>query len=111
MNPGVSLDTALLQPGIPEGARPHLSAIAAELREHLEEKNESTFARNFEGGDQPEGYPPRAGYYVGVLIAQDLSKRYTLRQLARLKGHVLHEAIIGELQQLEGLAGKRPTTR
>jgi hypothetical protein len=105
MNPGVSLDTALLQPGIPEGARPHLSAIAAELREHLEEKNESTFARNFEGGEQPEGYPPRAGYYVGVLIAQDLSKRYTLRQLARLKGHVLHEAIMGELRQLEGLAG------
>jgi hypothetical protein len=105
MNPGVKLDTALLQPGIPDGARPHLSAIAAELGEHLEEKNALTYARYFEGGEQPEGYPPRAGYYVGLLIAQDLSKRYTLRQLARLKGRVLHEAIMTELQQLSGLAG------
>ncbi len=45
MNPAVNLDTALLQPGIPEGARPHLAAIAAELRDHLAEKNESTYAR------------------------------------------------------------------
>jgi hypothetical protein len=101
MNPGFSLDTALLQPGIPEGARPHLSAIAAELRGHLAEKNELTYARYFEGGKQPEGYPPRAGYYVGFLIAQDLSKRYTLRQLAQLKGPVLHEAIMAELQQMQ----------
>ena len=102
MNPGVSLDIALLQPGIPEGARAHMSAIATELLGQLEERNESTYARYFEGGKQPEGYPPRAGYYVGVLIAQDLSKRYTLRQLARLKGSVLHEAIVAKLQQLGG---------
>jgi hypothetical protein len=105
MNPGFGLDTALLQPGIPEGTRPHLSLIAAELLEHLDEKNESTYARYFEGGEQPEGYPPRAGYYVGVLIAQDLSKRYSLRQLAELKGHTLHEAIMAELKQIGGLAG------
>jgi hypothetical protein len=111
MNPGFSLDTALLQPGIPEGARLHLSPIAAELREHLEEKNELTYARYFEGGEQPEGYPPRAGYYVGVLIAQDLSKRYTLRQLAQLKGHALHEAIMAELQQIGGLDGAATALR
>jgi hypothetical protein len=111
MNPGVNLDTALLQPGIPEGARPHLSAIAAELVEHLEEKNELTYARYFEGAEPPEGYPPRAGYYVGLLIAQDLSKRYTLRQLAQLKGHVLHEAIMAKLQQLGGAAGAATALR
>ena len=102
MNPGASLDTVLLQPGIPQGAHPHLSAIAAELRQHLDEKSESTFARYFEAGNQPDGYPPRAGYYVGVLIAQDMSKRYTLRQLARLKGPRLHAAIVAELQRLGG---------
>jgi hypothetical protein len=102
MNPAVSLDIALLQPGIPEGARPRMPAIATELLAHLEERDESTYARYFEGNKQPEGYPPRAGYYVGVLIAQNLSKRYSLRQLARLKGAELHDAIVSELQQLRG---------
>ena len=105
MNPAVSLDVALLQPGIPEGARSHLPAIATELLTHLEGRDESTYARYFEGGKPPDGYPPRAGYYVGVLIAQNLSKRYTLRQLAHLKGSVLHRAIVWELQQLLGSTG------
>lgn len=100
MNPAVSLDVALLQPGIPEGARPHVPAIATELLAHLEERNEQTYARYFEGGKAPDGYPPRAGYYVGVLIAQNLAKRYTLSQLAHLKGAVLHEAMVSELEQL-----------
>ena len=105
MNPAVSLDVALLQPGIPEGARAHMPAIATELLTHLEERDESTYARYFEGGKPPDGYPPRAGYYVGVLIAQNLSKRYTLRQLAHLKGSVLHRAIVSELQQLQRSTG------
>jgi len=105
MNPAVSLDVALLQPGIPEGARAHMPAIATELLTHLEERDESTYARYFEAGKPPDGYPPRAGYYVGVLIAQNLSKRYTLRQLAHLKGSVLHSAIVSELQQLRRSTG------
>ena len=100
MNPDVSLDIALLQPGIPEGARPHLPAIATELLAHLEERDESTYARFFEGGKAPDGYPARSGYYVGVLIAQNLSKRYSLDQLAHLKGSVVHAALVSELQQL-----------
>jgi uncharacterized protein YjaZ len=107
MNPSVSLDVALLQPGIPEGVRPHMSAIGTELLTHLEERDESTYARYFEGGKAPEGYPARAGYYVGVLIGQNLSKRYTLSQLAHLKGPVLHDAIVSELQELQGSTGTR----
>jgi hypothetical protein len=105
MNPGVSLDVALLQPDIPAGARPHISAIARDLLEHLEERNASVFAHYFEGGAQPTGYPPRAGYYVGVLIAEQLSKRYTWYQLAHLKGAALHAAISAQLQQLSATRG------
>jgi hypothetical protein len=111
MNPAVSLDVALLQPGIPEGARPHMPAIATELLAHLEERDESTYARYFEGSKPPEGYPPRSGYYVGVLIAQKLSERYTLGQLAHLKGSVLHDAIESELQQLRGSDGAATVVR
>jgi hypothetical protein len=98
MNPDVSLDIALLQPGIPEGARPHLADIAKELLAHLDEKDAATFSRYFVASKQPEGYPPRAGYYIGVLTAQGLSGRYTLQQLAHLKGAALREILVTELQ-------------
>lgn len=99
MNPDVSLDTALLQPGIPENAAPHVPDIAGDLLTHLDEKDEPTFLRFFVGGTQPQGYPPRAGYYVGALIAQDLSARYSLRQLAHLRGPGLHAAVTDELNR------------
>jgi hypothetical protein len=100
MNPRVSVDTALIQPGLAEAARPHLQSMIAELRQHLGEKNDATYSRFFQGGNAPEGCPSRAGYYIGFLIAQDLSKRYSLQQLARLKGDELHEAIVAELDRI-----------
>ena len=105
MNPGVSLDVALLQPGIPERARAYLPALATGLLMRLEDKDPSTYDRYFAGGQLPDGYPARAGYYVGLLLAQDLSKRYTLRQLARLTGPALHSAIVSGLQQLREPTG------
>jgi hypothetical protein len=100
MNPEVMLDSALLQPGIPEGARIHLADIAKDLLAHLDDKDPNTFAHYFVAGRQPDGYPPRAGYYVGVLLAQSLSKRYTLQQLAKLHGPPLHQALSLELRRI-----------
>jgi hypothetical protein len=99
MNPAVSLDAALLQPGIPEGAKPHLADIAKDLLAHLDTKDRPTYFRYFAAGKQPEGYPPRAGYYVGTLIAQDLSARYSLTQLAHLDGPELRASLVSELQK------------
>jgi hypothetical protein len=100
MNPDVSLDVAMLQPGIPEGARPHLSHIAAELLEHLDEKDAMIYQRYFTVRHAPQGYPPRAGYYVGLLIAEDLSARYTLQQLAHLKEPELHQLVVTALKKI-----------
>jgi hypothetical protein len=100
MNPEVGLDVALLQPGIPEAAKPHLAQIAKDLLAHLDQKDEPTFLRYFVAGRQADGYPPRAGYYVGVLIAQTLSARYTLAELAHLNGPPLHTALVAELTRI-----------
>ena len=100
MNPGVSLDMALLQPGIAEGAKPHLAQIATDLAAHLDQKDEATFRRYFVAGRQTDDEPPRAGYYVGVLVAQDLATRYTLSQLAHLNGATLHAAVAAELGRI-----------
>ncbi|MGH8313568.1 MAG: hypothetical protein ACRETU_00265 [Steroidobacterales bacterium] len=53
MNPGASLDMALLQPGIPAGSQPHLAAIAADLLAHLDAKDEGTYLRYFVANKQP----------------------------------------------------------
>jgi hypothetical protein len=42
---------------------------------------------------------------MGVLIAQSLSGRYSLQQLAHLKGPVLREAAVQELKRLAATAG------
>jgi uncharacterized protein YjaZ len=105
MNPGVSVDAALIQPGLSEAALPHLESMITELRQHLGEKDEPTYGRFFQGGNAPEGCPSRAGYYIGFLIAEDLSKRYSLQQLARLKGEELHGAIVAELDRIGAIVG------
>jgi hypothetical protein len=99
MNPEVSLDTALLQPGIPEAATPHLADIAKDLLAHLDDKDEPTYLHYFVADKQPEGYPPRAGYFMGALVAQDLSARYTLPQLAHLNGPELRASVTKALEQ------------
>jgi hypothetical protein len=58
-----------------------------------------TFLHYFVAGKQPEGYPPRAGYFMGALIAQDLSARYTLPQLAHLNGSELHTLVTKALEK------------
>ena len=73
--------------------------IAKGLLAHLDDKDEPTFLRYFVAGKQSEGYPPRAGYFMGALIAQDLSARYTLRQLAHLDGPELHASVTEALEK------------
>jgi hypothetical protein len=102
MNPGVSLDIALLQPGIPEGANPHLADIAKDLLAHLDDKDEATYRHYFVGGGQEPGYPPRAGYFVGTLVAQNLSALHATavgapqRREAACDGRQDAEEILGD---------------
>jgi hypothetical protein len=37
---------------------------------------------------------------VGLLLAQSLSERYSLPELAHLKGPELHELLVSQLKQL-----------
>lgn len=101
MNSSITLDTALLQPGIADGTQPYLKVAATELLAHLQEKNESEYSRFFMGGKTRDAFPRRAGYYVGFLIAEDLSRRHNLSELAHLKGSALHDAIVSELEILK----------
>ena len=50
-------------------------------------------------GKQPAGYPPRADYFMGTVIAQNLSARYTLPQLAHLNGPELRASVTKALEK------------
>lgn len=52
----------------------------------LDSTSSEDYSPLFEGRPNPGGrFPPRYGYYVGYLVAQDLGRTRTLKQLAALK--------------------------
>jgi len=48
--------------------------------------------------------PPGAAYYVGLEVAKQLGRRYTLRELARLEGPRLRDEIAAALRAIETTA-------
>lgn len=103
MNPNVSLDDALLVPGIPEQAGPHVAALATALLKHIDDADPKFFETYFTGSAHPPFAPPRSGYYIGVLIAHRLALRYSLQSLAELDDRQVRELVA---QQLKIMAGK-----
>jgi hypothetical protein len=77
---------------------PAFVAIAAK---HLLDHYESTVADDqqpYFGGSEvehvaPAKLPARCGYYIGMLVAQDLAKEYSLPQLSTLQGDMLESAV------------------
>jgi hypothetical protein len=90
LNPSNPLADALLLPRDLEArTRPLLSQMAAQLIAALDHVDSRVFAKFFEFGDrgaESAGWPSRAGYYIGYLVAEDLGRRHSLTELAHLKG-------------------------
>lgn len=104
MNPGVSVDAALIAPpNLAEKARPQIAAIARDLLAHLGDVDRDTYRTYFTYGDPKvtaRGLPWRSGYYAGFLVAQDLGRSRSLAQLAALKGPALEVEIRRALERL-----------
>lgn len=102
-NPEASLDDALLSPDLRAQAEPYVPALAAALRDHLDDHDPAFFAQYFTGGAHPPHGPPRSGYYIGLLVVRELAMRYPLTALAEMD-----EAKVRLLmrQELDALARK-----
>ena len=108
LNPSKSLSDALIFPQYLETqAKPFVRQMASELLTAADRVDPATFAEFFEV-ESPEakrlGWPPRSGYYVGYLVAQDLGLRHRLSKLAHMQGPALRAEIGRSLEKLAGSA-------
>jgi hypothetical protein len=106
LNPSKPLSDALLFPKDLEArAKPFVPQMASELLAAADRVDSGTFAEFFEV-ESPEakrlGWPPRSGYYIGYLVAEDLGRRESLSKLAHMHGPALRGEIGRSLERLAG---------
>ena len=89
----------IFPPDLAERAAPQIERLARVLRDN-DAPNPSLYAEYFEAGSAKNGTPPRAGYYVGYRIASLAARKYSLYQLAHLRGTALHRNINRWLDKL-----------
>lgn len=101
LNPQSSLDGVFLQNQTEKRSAPLLPKLAKIILENFD-RGEPAVWRPFMAaeGDNKE-IPPRSGYYVGYRIAEELGKKMSLRQLARLHGEELQKKMKNILKNLE----------
>ena len=105
LNPGASDSELLLTRPVPLR-----SAVEANRREAL-----CTIARRldstetgtlfFGGGRKVDDLPPRAGYYIGYLLAAEAGKTRTLQQLAKLPAEEVRPLLVESLRRLSDCSG------
>jgi hypothetical protein len=87
LNPGAG-DAALML-DMPAPIRPavdaNLIAAICAAKPLLPSEKDDDYAKLFYGNQHIDGFPARMGYYLGYLVAADLGKTRTLKQLAALK--------------------------
>jgi hypothetical protein len=100
MNPGSTEGQALMSPTLAEKSKPILSKIAQELLVNFDSLDKKEYAAFFYGSNGRADLPPRCGYYVGYLVAQQLGTERSLQQLANLRGPELKAAVHSALQRI-----------
>ena len=86
---------------MPARSRENLPALAAQLRAKLDSKEQEDYQRWFMKKSEDPVVPPRAGYFLGYLVAKELGRTRSLRELARLRGPALRKELERVLNQLE----------
>lgn len=105
LNPTAS-DLAIhgLPANTPARTRAELPRVASLLREKLDSTSAADYDAFFIGNEPDAAIPRRSGYYVGYLVAARLQQGRPLRDLARLSGPALREAIRAALANPAALA-------
>jgi len=90
---------------MPGRARAVLPQLARQFREQMDSTSRTDYARYFFGRRPAEAgsatIPPRAGYFLGYLVAEELAKKHDLRWLARARTKSLRGEIEQALRAIE----------
>lgn len=102
LNPGAD-DRALLLT-LPRPIRPEVDAnmehAVCELSARLHSEATEDYAPFFWGSDNIEGLPPRAGYYLGYLVAREAGRMRSIQALAHLPPDEVLPIVEAALAQL-----------
>ncbi len=75
--------------------------LARELRENLDSTSTDTFMNFLSASPKRKDIPARCGYYIGMLVARELNRKHSLRELARLRDQRLRKEIEVALIKIE----------
>ena len=105
LNPGATDAELLLT--IPEPIRPRVDAAGAEafcaVLQRLDSAREEDYAALFLASKRlSANLPPRFGYYVGYLVAAELARGRSLKELAALPNAEVRPLVEGVLRRLGG---------
>lgn len=85
-----------LRPAVEKDRRAAVCAVAS----RLDSKNPEDFGGLFSSGPEVNGLPPRFGYFVGYLVAEEAAKGKTLAQLAHQPNAAARETVSAALAKL-----------
>jgi uncharacterized protein YjaZ len=102
LNPGA--DDIALSLTIPQPIRPAVEAKKTEavcaVRSLLDSDKPDDYASLFYGSKSIAGFPPRMGYYIGFLVAQDIGQHRNLKQLAALTPKQVEPLVSQSLERM-----------
>jgi hypothetical protein len=95
-------DALMLPKDLAQRAGPFIARMAAELLGGLDGMDEQLFTVYFTSNPRVDrhGLPPRAGYFMGYVVARRLAAQHTPEELAHLQGTQLHGEIEAALRDL-----------
>lgn len=101
LNPSASDEQVLLSGTVASEVRALWPKIGTDLRKHLYSNKKVDIDKYLFDGKISTSFPRRAGYYIGMLIAAELSKKYSFAKLCLLSGGQLKAEVEGALIKLE----------
>jgi len=93
MNPGAPLPHVLLADELARAEPARLRAAAQAMLARLDARDDATQSLFFSLGQHGDGWPPRAGYAVGLQIARGLGRTMSLPQMAALPAPRVREML------------------
>lgn len=102
LNPGSSLQDLLLDlpVGMVERCKKDIPFLWSDLKSKLRSKDGEDYSNYFLMNSKHPKIPPRAGYYLGYLVAKELGKTRTLYELSRLRGKKLESLIFKTIESI-----------
>src|SRR6267143_2027010 len=101
LNPKASTDEILLPDELIRDTEKQMPRLASELRENLDSTSTDIFMNFLSASPKRKDIPARCGYYIGMLVARELNRKHSLRELVRLRDQQLRKEIEIALIKIE----------